>query len=73
MRFGIGVENIFADPGLPAPSDSVEVGVETRHGWLFPPEWEFITEEWVCTRKPAVDSDRCQHTCDYSSEAGIIR
>lgn len=29
------------------PSDNVEVAVETRHGWLIPPEWELITEEWV--------------------------
>ena len=33
------IEYIFADPEFPIPSDSVEVSVETRHGWLIPPEW----------------------------------
>ena len=32
-------------------SDNIEGSVETRHGWLIPPEWEFVTEEWLCTRQ----------------------
>ena len=67
------VEYIFADSELPLVSDNIEVAVETRHGWLIPPEWEFITEEWVYTRKPAVDSERRGHTYDHDSEVEIIR
>ena len=32
-------------------SDNIEVSVETPHGWLIPPEWEFVTEECLCTRQ----------------------
>ena len=53
-------------------SDNVEVAVETRRGWLIPPEWEFISEEWVCTRQ-AIDSERRGHTYDHGGEVGIIR
>ena len=28
------IEYAFEDPQLPVPSDTVEVAVETRHGWL---------------------------------------
>lgn len=45
------IEYIFTDPEFPVPSDNVEISVEHRHGWLIPPEWEFITEEWECTRQ----------------------
>ena len=67
------VEYIFADPEFPVPSDNVEVAVETRHGWRVPPEWEFVAEEWVYTRRPAVDSERRGHTYDHESEVGVIR
>ena len=67
------VEYIFSEPEFPVPSDNIEVAVETRHGWLIPSEWEFITEEWVCTRQ-AVDSERHGHTYyDHDSEVGVIR
>ena len=45
------IEYIFTDPEFPVPSDNVEISVEHRHGWLIPPEWEFITEEGECTRQ----------------------
>ena len=64
------VKYIFDDP--PVPSDNVEVSVEHRHGWLIPPGWEFISEEWVHTRQ-AVDGDRRRHTYDHEGEVGIIR
>ena len=46
------VEYIFEDPEYPVPSDNIEVAVETRHGWVVPPDWKFSSEVWVCTRKP---------------------
>ena len=55
------IEYIFADSEFPVASDNIEVAVETRHGWLIPPEWEFISEEWVCTRQ-VVDNERRGHT-----------
>ena len=61
------VEYIFANPEFPVPSDNIEVAIEHRHGWLIPPEWEFVTEEWVCTRRPAVDDERRGHTYDRDS------
>ena len=58
------IEYIFANPEFPVPSDNIKGAVETRHGWLIPPEWEFVTEEWVYTRQ-AVDSERRGHTYDH--------
>ena len=55
------IEYIFADSEFTIPTDNVEVSVETRHGWLVPPEWEFITEEWEYTRQ-SVNSERRGHT-----------
>ena len=57
---------------FPIPSDAPEISVEHRHGWLIPPDWEFVTEEWICTRQP-VDSERRGHMYDHDSEVGIIR
>ena len=45
------IEYIFCEPAYPVPSEPVNVAVETRHGWVIPPEWKFDTEVWVCTRK----------------------
>ena len=53
------------------PSDNVEVSVETRHGWLIPPEWEFITEEWVYTRQD-VNSERRGHIYDHEGEVEFL-
>ena len=66
------IEYIFTDPEFPIPSDAVEVSVETRHGWLVPPEWEFVTETWVYTRKE-VNSVQHSHTYDPESDVEIIR
>ena len=38
------VEYIFCEPEYPVPSDDIAVAVETRHGWVIPPEWEFQSE-----------------------------
>ena len=45
------IEYIFENPADPVPSNDIELSVETRHGWLIPPDWKFDTEVWVCTRK----------------------
>ena len=63
------VEYIFDDP--PVPSDNTEVSVEHRHGWLIPPEWEFISEEWIWTRQ-AVDGERRGHTYNHNSEVELL-
>ena len=49
------IEYIFEDPEYPVPSDDIAVAVETRNGWLIPPEWEFSSEVWVYTRKPVAE------------------
>ena len=49
-----------------------EISVEHRHGWLIPPEWEFITEAWEYTRQP-IDGERRGYTYDHDSEVRIIR
>ena len=61
------IEFIFEDPELPLPSDNPVIAVEQRHGWLIPPEWEFISEIWEYERKFPVSetvydlwSRRCQ-------------
>ena len=66
------IEYIFEDPEYPIPSDTPEISVETRHGWLIPPEWEFITEAWEYTRQ-AVDSEHSGDTYDHEGEVENIR
>lgn len=66
------VEYIFADPEFPVPSDNIEVSVEHRHGWLIPPEWEFVTEEWKYTRQ-VVEGERCGHRYGHEDEVGFVR
>ena len=66
------VEYIFEDPEYPVPSDAANVAVESRHGWLIPPDWEFDMEVWVYTRQPA-DRPPKGHTYDPDSWVGIIR
>lgn len=66
------VEYIFEEPEHPVPSEHVNVAVEARHGWLIPPEWEFVTEVWVYTRQPA-DRPPRGHTYDHESLVGIIK
>ena len=62
------IEFIFEDPELPLPSDNPAIAVEQRHGWLIPPEWEFISEVWEYERK-RVQED----VYDHESEVGILR
>ena len=68
----IKVEYLFDDSELPVFSYTIEISVEHRHGWLIPPEWEFITEAWAYTRQP-VDGERRGHTYDHDSEVEVIR
>jgi len=62
------VAYIFCEPAYPVPSDDPAVAVETRHGWVIPPDWKFDTEVWVYTRKP-VDEE----TDDPDSEVMVIK
>ena len=62
------IEFIYEDPELPVPSENPAVAVEQRHGWLVPPEWEFISEVWECERKPVSEV-----VYDHESEVGILR
>lgn len=45
------IEFAYEDPELPVRSDNPSVAVEQRHGWLVPPDWEFVSEVWECKRK----------------------
>ena len=38
------IEFIFPDADLPLHTDRPEAAVEHQHGWIVPPEWEFISE-----------------------------
>ena len=62
------IEYIFEDPEYPVPSDTIEVAVETRNGWVVPPDWKFSSEVWIYTRKP-VDAV----TYDSDSEVMVLR
>ena len=62
------IEYIFEDPEYPVPSDTVAVAVETRNGWLIPPDWKFSSEVWIYTRKP-ID----EVTYDHDSEVMVIK
>ena len=66
------VEYIFEDPDYPVPSEPLNIAVESRHGWLIPPEWEFEMEVWVYTRQPT-DRPPKGHTYDHEGLVGIIR
>lgn len=61
------VEYIFCEPEYPVPSDDPAVAVETRHGWVIPPDWKFDTEVWVYTRKPVEEM-----VYDHDSEVQLL-
>ena len=63
-----GSNSSYEDPELPLPSDNPVIAVEQRHGWLIPPEWEFISEIWEYERKRVPET-----VYDHESEIGIIR
>ena len=62
------IEFVYEDPELPVPSENPAVAVEQRHGWLIPPEWEFISEVWVYERTPVSEVEY-----EHESEVRIIR
>ena len=64
------IEFVYEDPDLPVPSENPAVAVEQRHGWLVPPDWEFVSEVWECERKP-VREDVYEHEDD--DEVTVIR
>ncbi|MDE0327327.1 MAG: hypothetical protein OXN27_25650 [Candidatus Poribacteria bacterium] len=66
------VAYIFEDPDYPVVSEPLNIAVESRHGWLIPPEWEFELEVWVYTRQPT-DRPPKGHTYDHEGLVGIIR
>ena len=49
------IEFLFPDDDLPLHTDSPEASVEHQHGWIVPPEWEFVSEVREYERKPARD------------------
>ena len=57
---------IFDEP--PVSSDTIEISVEHRHGWLIPPEWEFITEAWEYTR---MDENNVRQECTYDHDSEV--
>ena len=70
------IEYIFDNSELPVSSDTIEISVEHRHGWLIPPEWEFISEVWEYQRKPVetvYDHDSEVTLLDGDGETPIIR
>ena len=71
------LEFLFQDPDLPLRSDNPAATVEARHGWIVPPEWEFISEIWAYQRKPeseiTYDHDTEVTLLDGDGETPIIR
>ena len=61
------VEFLFQDPDLPLSSDNPAATVEARHGWIVPPEWEFISEVWAYQRKP-----ESEITYDHAGEVTLL-
>ena len=62
------IEFLFPDNDLPFHTDRPETAVKHRHGWIVPPEWEFVSEVREYERKP-----ECQIRYDHEGEVGIIR
>ena len=62
------IEFIFEAPEFPVPSENPAVAVEQRHGWLVPPDWEFVSEVWAFERKPVSEV-----VYEHESEVGILR
>lgn len=62
------IEFLFPDDDLPVHTNSPEAFVEHQHGWIVPPEWEFVSEVREYERKPENEI-----TYDHESEVDIIR
>ena len=62
------IEFVYADPEFPVPSDTPAVSVEQRHGWLVPPDWEFVSEVWEYERKPVSEV-----AYEHEREVTVIR
>ena len=62
------IEFLFPDDNLPLHTDHPEAAVEHQHGWVVPPEWEFVSEVREYERKPEREI-----RYDHESEVGIIR
>lgn len=46
------IEFLFPDDNLPLHTDRPEATVEHQHGWIVPPEWEFVSEVREYEREP---------------------
>ena len=62
------IEFLFPDNDLPFHTDRPEASVEHQHGWIVPPEWEFVSEVREYERK-AESHIRYEH----GGEVGIIK
>ena len=61
------VEFLFPDNDPPFDADRPETAVEHRHGWIVPPEWEFVSEVREYDRKPSSEI-----TYDHNSEVDLL-
>ena len=61
------IEFIFPDD-LPGHTYSPEAAVEHQHGWVVPPEWEFVSEVWEYEHKP-----ESEIRYNHEGKVGIIR
>ena len=62
------IEFLFPDNDLPFHADRPETVVEHRHGWIVPPEWEFVSEVQEYERKP-----ESEVRYEHKGEVGIMR
>ena len=65
---------IFEDPELPLHTDTPQATVEHRHGWIIPPEWQFISEKWEQTRScQKYNHESKTHLLDGDADTPIIK
>ena len=62
------IEFVYEAPEFRVPSETPAVAVEQRHGWLVPPDWEFVSEVWEYTRKPVSEV-----AYEHEGEVPVIR
>ena len=47
--------------------------LEYRHGWIIPPEWEFISEVWEYTRQPLHPLPSYRYDHDQDEDVQLLR
>ena len=50
---------LFPDTDLPFHADRPEASVEHQHGWIVPPEWEFVRKSGNTSASRRVRSGMC--------------